>query len=125
MSSSKSPEGRRTYSPQFKWKLAQEYKVGSLSMSALARQHDVNANQLFRWVREAEIGQALWVRRVTNNVPTTSLDSGSFLPVKVQAKDATPAMQSGAITVSFRSGHQLVLQQATPDMLRHLVAALS
>lgn len=125
MPSSKSSEGRRTYSPQFKWKLAQEYKAGSLSMSALARQHDVNANQLFRWVREAELGQALWVRRVANNDPAISLEPCPFLPVKVQANEVLPALHSGAITVSFRSGHQLVLQEATPDMLRQLVAALS
>lgn len=124
MSSSNQSDARRAFSPEFKWKLAQEYKTGVLSASALARQHDVNTNQVFRWVREAELGQALWVRRA-NNDPSIPLEPSSFLPVRVQANEAPPAVHSGAITVSFRSGHQLVLQEATPDMLRQLVAALS
>ena len=48
-----------------------------------------------------------------------------FLPVCVQAPEIPAVVHQGAITVSFRSGHQLVLHEATPDMLRQLVAALS
>ncbi len=68
--------------------------------------------------------KALWVRRVKGKQATPAAPT-PFLPVCVQAAEAPPTVHQGAITVSFRTGHQLVLHQATPDMLRQLVAALS
>ncbi len=117
MSVLKPSDVRRSFSPEFKWQVVQESKARLLSASALARKYDVNTNQLFRWVREAQLGKALWVRRAQGEqalplVPTP------FLPVCVQAAEALPTVHQGAITVSFCSGHQLVLHQATPDMMR-------
>ncbi len=66
----------------------------------------------------------LWVRRAQGEQVLPSA-STPFLPVCVQAAEAPPTVHQVAITVSFRSGHQMVLHQATPDMLRQLVAALS
>ena len=124
MSALKSSDVRRSFSPEFKWQVVQESKARLLSASALARKYDVNTNQLFRWVREAQLGRALWVRRAKGEQARSAVPT-AFLPVCVQAAEAPPAVHQGAITVSFRSGHQLVLHQATPDMLRQLVAALS
>ena len=123
MSALKPSDVRRSFSPEFKWQLVQESKARTLSASALARKYDVNTNQLFRWVREAQLGKALWVRRAKGEQAILAAPT-PFLPVCVQAADASPPVHQGAITVSFRSGHQLVLHQATPDMLRQLVAAL-
>ncbi len=124
MSVLKQSQVRRAFSPEFKWQLVEESKARLLSVSELARKYDVNTNQLFRWVREAQLGEALWVRRAKGElaIPTAPTP---FLPVCVQAPEVPPSAHQGAITVSFRSGHQLVLHQATPDMLRQLVAALS
>jgi len=124
MSALKPSDVRRSFSPEFKWQVVQESKARLLSASALARKYDVNTNQLFRWVREAQLGKALWVRRAQGEQALPSA-STPFLPVCIQAAEALPAVHQGAITVSFRSGHQLVLHQATPDMLRQLVVALS
>lgn len=124
MSALKPSDVRRSFSPEFKWQVVQESKSRLLSASALARKYDVNTNQLFRWVREAQLGKALWVRRAHGEQALPAA-STPFLPVCVQATEAPPAVHQGAITVSFRSGHQLVLHQATPDMLRQLVVALS
>ncbi len=124
MSALKPSDVRRSFSPEFKWQVVQESKARLLSASALARKYDVNTNQLFRWLREAQLGKALWVRRAHGEQALPAA-STPFLPVCVQATEAPPAVHQGAITVSFRSGHQLVLHQATPDMLRQLVVALS
>ena len=124
MSALKPSDVRRSFSPEFKWQVVQESKARLLSASALARKYDVNTNQLFRWVREAQLGKALWVRRAHGEQALPAA-STPFLPVCVQATEAPPAVHQGAITVSFRSGHQLVLHQATPDMLRQLVVPLS
>ena len=124
MSALKPSDVRRSFSPEFKWQVVQESKARLLSASALARKYDVNTNQLFRWVREAQLGKALWVRRAQGEQALPSAPT-PFLPVCIQAAEALPTMHQGAITVSLRSGHQLVLHQATPDMLRQLVAELS
>ncbi len=124
MSESKPSDVRRSFSPEFKWQLVQESKLRTLSTSELARKYDVNTNQVFRWVREAQLGKALWVRRAKGELAIHEAPT-PFLPVSVRAAEVTPVVHQGAITVSFRSGHQLVLHEATPDMLRQLVAALS
>lgn len=124
MSVLKPSDVRRAFSPEFKWQLVQESKTRTLSTSELARKYDVNTNQVFRWVREAQLGKALWVRRAKGELAMPAAPT-PFLPVCVQAAEAAPTAHQGAITVSFRSGHQLVLHQATPDMLRQLVTALS
>lgn len=124
MSVLKPSDVRLSFSPEFKWQVVQESKARLLSASALARKYDVNTNQLFRWVRDAQVGKALWVRRAKGEQAMPAAPT-PFLPVCVQAAEAPPTVHQGAITVSFRSGHQLVLHEATPDMLRQLVAALS
>ncbi|WP_445427975.1 IS66 family insertion sequence element accessory protein TnpB [Alishewanella sp. HL-SH05] len=80
---------------------------------------------VFRWIRDVNLGNALWVRRAKGEVNTSAAPM-PFLPVSVRAVDAVPVLHKpAAITVSFRSGHQLVLHDATPDMLHQLVVALS
>jgi transposase len=121
----KHPDVRRVFSPEFKWQIVRESKERILSVSELARKYDVNTNQVFRWMREAEAGQALWVRRAKGE-PDTPVAASAFLPVSVRPANATaPVLPKPAITVSFRSGHQLMLHEATPAMLAQLVAALS
>ena len=120
----KQSDVRRAFSPEFKWQLVQESKERVLSVSELARKYDVNTNQVFRWVREVNVGKALWVRRAKGEVDMPAAPT-PFLPVSVRAVEAVPVLHKPAITVSFRSGHQLVLHEATPGMLQQLVAALS
>lgn len=58
MSVLKPSDVRRSFSPEFKWQVVQESKARLLSASALARKYDVNTNQLFRWVRDAQAEKA-------------------------------------------------------------------
>ena len=115
---------RRIFSPEFKWQIVEESKEQTLSVSELARKYDVNTNQVFRWVREVNAGQALWVRRAKGEISAVTATS-AFLPVSVRAVNPAPASPQAAITVTFRSGHQLVLHDTTPALLAQLVAALS
>lgn len=124
MSVLKQSQVRRAFSPEFKWQLVEESKARLLSVSELARKYDVNTNQVFRWVREAQLGTALWVRRAKGELAIPA-EPNPFLPVSVRAAETPPVVHQGGITVSFRSGHQLVLHQATLDMLHQLVVALS
>ncbi|EBG2396811.1 transposase [Salmonella enterica subsp. enterica] len=42
---------RKRYSPEFKMKLVRLALEQEGSITALARQHDVNDNQLFKWIK--------------------------------------------------------------------------
>ncbi|EPJ8340586.1 hypothetical protein M0H57_003272 [Proteus mirabilis] len=66
----------------------------------------------------------MWVRRAKGE-PDAPVAASAFLPVSVRPAKAAPVLPKPAITVSFRSGHQLMLHEATPAMLAQLLAALS
>ncbi|EPD5143471.1 transposase [Vibrio metoecus] len=70
----------RAFSPEFKWQLVQESKTRTLSTSELVRKYDVNTNQVFRWVREAQLGEALLVRRAKCELAIRAAPT-PFLPV--------------------------------------------
>lgn len=76
--------GRRTFSKEFKRRAVMQSLVPGVSVSRIARVHDINANQLFKWRREhtVEIGQA--------NTSTIKL-----LPVTVSGSETSPACQTG------------------------------
>ncbi len=75
-------------------------------------------------MRDAQLGKTLRVIRAKGELAMPVAPT-LFIPVCVQAAEAPPIGNQSAITVSFQSGHKLVLHQATPNMLRQLVAALS
>lgn len=126
--------GRRVFSPEVKWNIVQQAKTKSQSISVLARQYDVNTNQVFRWVREADAGKVLWVRRVKASMKHSGDEVHTeehkvFLPVSVSspavaASSSVPEVNAKGVTVEFRSGHRLVIADVTPTLLQHLVAAL-
>ena len=43
--------------------IVNEFTQGTLSVSVISRQFDINHNQIFRWVREARDGKAFWVTK--------------------------------------------------------------
>lgn len=104
-----------SFPPEFKWQIVQESKEQTLSVSELARKYDVNTNQVFRWVREVNAGQALWVRRAKGEISAPVATTSAFLPVSVRAQISHQA----AITVMFRSGHQLVVS-SLPNFLTEI-----
>ena len=116
---------RRIFSPEFKWQIVEESKEQTLSVSELARKYDVNTNQVFRWVQEVNAGQARWVRRAKGEISAPVAATSAFLPVSVRAVNPALVSHQAAITVTFRSGHQLVVHDTTPALLAQLMAALS
>jgi transposase-like protein len=53
---------RRIFTPEHKFNIVKEANAQEASISTIARRYDVNANQLFRWIREVEQNKAKWVR---------------------------------------------------------------
>ena len=124
----KQPSERRTFSPEFKWNIVQQAKAKKQSISVIARQYDVNHNQVFQWLREVDEGKVLWVRRakaaVKGEVENTT---GPFLPVSVVSETPmpNPVVNCKGLTVEFRSGHRLILNDVPTSVLEQLVVALA
>ncbi len=123
---------RRSFSPAFKMNIAQLALAGTQSVSAIARQYDINANQVFRWTREFQQQQVFWVKQALQ-LPSSGSEP-KLLPVKIQgsllpspemgvAADISVAGAS-ALTLSFRTGTQLCISQLTPALLRTVLESL-
>jgi transposase len=78
--------GRRRWTAEQKRQMVEETRTPGASVSVVARRHDLNANLLFKWKREAEAGQ--FSRALATTEPA------EFVPIGVvgQADDGGPAL---------------------------------
>jgi len=119
--------GRRKFTPQWKWHIVNQAKTAGRSASVIAREHDLNTNQLFRWIREAEKGHARWVRVAKGVTGSLEVDEpGQFLPVTVSPSiPATSLSLTSTIKLELASGHRLSVENADPDTLKMLLSVLA
>ena len=123
---------RRTFSPVVKMNIAQLALAGEQSVSVIARQYDINANQVFRWTREFRQNRVYWVKQALQ-LPS-SAPAPQLLPVKIQdsllpSSDVgisvkTSVAESSSLTLHLRSGTQLCISQLTPALLRTVLESL-
>jgi len=117
---------RRRFSSAFKMQVVKEAQAGELSISQISRKHDVNNNQIFRWLREVKQGQAAWVRRCYEQPSLQSTDS-VFLPVAIANKHETNAAKQSKhpiVTIELVGGHRVFLHEMNVNLLRTLLACL-
>ena len=105
----------RHHSVAFKRSVVEQSLLPGVSVSRLAREHDINANQVFAWRKAYEEGR---------------LGAAAFLPVTVVAEaDAARAVAvaptaSGRLILE-RDGTRLTIEgQPDVQMLNQLLAAL-
>lgn len=78
---------RKRFSPEFKMELVRLALEQEGSIAALARQHDVNDNLLFKWIR-------LWQREGRVCRPRKNSSSlPALIPVQLQAEPSLPAFE--------------------------------
>lgn len=78
---------RKRYSPEFKMKLVRLALEQEGSITALARQHDVNDNLLFKWIK-------LWQREGRVCHPRKKSPSlPALIPVQLQAEPSPPMFE--------------------------------
>jgi len=109
---------RRQWSKAAKRRIVAETLEPGSSVSIVARRHDVNANQVFKWRREIAPEQA-----------PAAEESVPFLPVEiVSAPTREPrrrARRSGMIEITFRCGATVSLRgEVSPETLRQVVELL-
>jgi transposase len=88
-------------------------------VSIVARRHDVNANQLFKWRRELAAAE-----------PSAAVESGQMVPVAIVPEPArrprrARAERSGFIEIEFGNGTRVVIRgEVAPRTLRQVIEQL-
>lgn len=103
-------DGRAVYDEQVKAELVALCAVPGASVSRLARECGVNANQLSRWARESN------ERRQRVLAAPTEPAQAAFMPVTMEV--ATPAAPEPAICVQARLPNGVVLELGGCDVTR-------
>jgi transposase len=87
------------------------------SVSIVARRHDVNANQLFKWRRE-----------MARQRPPAAEQSVTMLPIEIapDTGEARPrARRSGTIEITFSGGARVCVRgEVSPEALRQVIDLL-
>jgi transposase len=104
---------RRQYSEALKRQMVAETQVPGASVSVVARRHDVNSNQLFRWRRQL--------------LPKAVVESGAMVPVAVAADEDRPRRtdRDGVIEIAFGCDARVRLRgEVSSETLRQVVELL-
>src|SRR6201998_3107160 len=108
-----SPTNRRQYSEALKRQMVAETQAPGASVSIVARRHDVNRHQLFRWRRH------LW--------PKAVVESGAMVPVEI-APDGDRTRRTdreGVIEIAFGCGARVRLRgEVSAETLRQVIDLL-
>ncbi len=113
---------RRVWGEDEKRRIVAQARVSGVSVSQVARRYDVNANLVFKWLRDARFA------------PTTVEDCAAcFLPVEVISAPPIidppviePKASEAKIEISLSNGHHISVSGAfDPDALSRLVRGLS
>src|SRR5215467_11416064 len=105
---------RRQYSETLKRQMVAETQVPGASVSIVARRHDVNSNQLFRWRRQL--------------LPKAVVESGgAMVPVEIAADGDRLRRpdRDGVIEITFGCGARVRLRgEVRSETLRQVVELL-
>jgi transposase len=108
---------RRQWSEALKRQIVAETQEPGSSVSIVARRHDVNANQLFKWRREM----------VPKAAPAVS-EGVTMLPVEIAPERAEPrrrARRTGVVEIAFACGARVSLRgEVSPETLRQVIELL-
>jgi len=107
---------RRQWPEELKRQIVAESLAPGSSVSLVARRHDVNANQVFKWRREVAPEPPIAERSVT------------LLPVEIVAEPDAPrsrARRTGTIEITFACGARVCVRgEVSPETLRQVVELL-
>lgn len=111
---------RRRYTNEQKLNIVKAALSGEYSKAAIARAHDINANQLARWIKEYRDGAA-WTAQTTRLLPVSVTSTEFAVEPGVQSDD----WLNGEIEVLLSTGHTLKLNAPSRTLLSHLVQMLT
>ena len=107
---------RRRYDRTVKQQIVEQTLVPGASVARIAREHGVNANQLFKWRRQ---------HLATRAVPTASTPApAAWLPVTMVAEAPVPMPPAGQIVITLAGGQVTVSGVVDAATLRLVLASL-
>ena len=105
---------RRQWSAALKRQMVAETLEPGSSVSIVARRHDVNTNQLFKWRREL--------------LPKAAIESGTMVPVELvpeRGRDRRRVERRGVVEIEFGCGARVRLRgEVSFDTLRQVIELL-
>ena len=104
---------RRKYPEALKRQMVAETEAPGASVSIVARHHDVNSNQLFRWRRQL--------------LPKAVVESGAMVPVEIAPDGGRPRRtdREGVIEIAFGCGARVRLRgEVSSETLRQVIELL-
>ena len=110
---------RRNWPEAFKRQVVAETLEPGSSVSIVARRHDLNTNQLFKWRRE-----------LLPKAPPAAAEGSTMLPVEIVAEpERRPARRrverAGFIEIEFGCGAQVCIRgEVVPRTLRQVIELL-
>ena len=107
------PTKRRQYAEALKRQMVAETQAPGASVSIVARRHDVNSNQLFRWRRQL--------------LPKAAVASGAMVPVAVVPDEGRSRRtdREGVIEIAFGCGARVRLRgEVSSETLRQVIELL-
>ncbi len=116
---------RRNWDDEEKRMICAQTRVSGVSVSQVARRYDVNANQVYNWLKDPRFADA--EPREPECWATTE---STFLPVEItETRDMTVLSDSaepGTLEINLCSGHRLLVTGAyDADALVRLIRGLS
>lgn len=118
---------RRRYDAAFKHSIVEQTLAPGASVARIAREHDINANQLFKWRRQFLLGEG-----DASALPAQTPPAISLLPVTVVADEPAPvtapssagAAGPGQIEITLAGGTVRIQGTIDPATLRLVLASL-
>ena len=117
---------RRAWSVEEKSMICAQTRVAGVSVAQVARRYDVNANQVFKWLKEP--------RFAAPSAPDEPQPEPMFLPVTIigeaseetEAPELPPCASTGHLEIDLAGGHRLrVIGAYDAEALAGLIRRLS
>jgi transposase len=121
---------RRRFTPEQKCSIVEQSMKPGASVSRVAREHDVNTNQVFKWRRLHERGLLGAGRKAVSMLPVKIEDlPASTGRIVIQAPDADAkqprAIKTGSIEIELQGGRVTVRGVVDRAALRVVIKMLS
>lgn len=116
---------RRFFTTEHKQRIVQEALVPGASVSRIARLHDVNANQVFKWKREYLRSQTCSEPIKYGLLPVVITDHARpALPDSPPDQRQTAPTQEGSMELHLSHGRVVLNGQVNTEMLRIVLQSL-
>src|SRR2546430_892415 len=114
---------RRVWTRQEKRQIVEATLKPSASVSVVARAHDVNANQVFRWRKLYREGQ-LEAKPIANTLLPVKITNVTIQKIRAASRDKSKPKKSGVIDVDLGHARVRIEGAADPDCVRAVLSGL-